>query len=259
MGERTQSMKKCLKSSPEPVCLTDFRTSNPKATWDDFRNQDPGCYSSIRTLTRNDQCGICAYCEIRLDQNDEQIAHFHPKSDISTTINWALDWNNLWIACKGGTQPWLPNHLPPLPANRSCDENKGNKIVDGIVFSPQDILAFPRLFSYEQSPGGIAICVDIAECTKAGINPGRVQQTIDEFNLNCTRLAIARMTVHKVIEREINGLMKSSKNPKVDLQKLIKKHLAKDSNGHWPMFFTLIRWRFRQTAESHLQSIGYSG
>jgi uncharacterized protein (TIGR02646 family) len=255
-------MKKCLKSPTEPVCLTNFRTANPKGTWDEFRNQDPVCYLSIRILTGKDQCGLCAYCEIRLNSDNEQIAHFHPKSDASTEINWALGWNNLWLACKGGTQSWLQNshhYLPPLPANRSCDENKEDKIVDGTVLSPQDILAFPRLFSYQQFSGGIFICVDENECISAGIDAEKAKQTIKEFNLNCTRLVLARLALYKQLEFAIKILRDSKYNAQLGFEALARKHLSKNTNGHWPEFFTLIRWRFGKTAESHLQSIEYLG
>ncbi len=139
-------MKRCPKSQPGPECLTTFRETNPTSTWDQFRDHDPDGYRTIRNVTRRDQSGLCAYCEIKPDLNNEQIAHFHPKSDTSTSHNWALDWLNLWSACKGGSQAWMSEphqYLPPLPHNLSCDEYKKDKIVDDLVLSPHEFPAFP--------------------------------------------------------------------------------------------------------------------
>ena len=255
-------MKKCNKSNPEPECLSTFRASTPTGTWEQFRDDIPDCYSSIRTFTRNDQGGLCAYCEISLDPDNEQIAHFHPKSDTSTPHNWALDWANLWLACKGGSQTWMPNehhHLPPLPENLSCDECKGANILDGSVLAPHEFPAFPRVFRYEQQPDRIEIHVDEEACKKAAIDISKVQKTIEEFNLNCNRLSKARLAIHSQLENAIKQLRKSGFDPSTGFAKLAQKHLAKDLSGFWPQFFTLIRWRFKDTAENYLQSINYEG
>ena len=148
-------MKRCAKSQPEPDCLAHFRTTNGAGTWEQWRAQEPDCYTHIRDLTRQDQGGLCAYCELNLGQDDEQVTHFHPKSAMTTSHNWALDWPNLWLACKGGSQTWMQErdrYCPPLPDNLRCNEGKGNGIVDGVVLTPGEIPAFPRIFRFEQYP-----------------------------------------------------------------------------------------------------------
>jgi len=255
-------MKKGIKSQPEPSYLASFRTANPQGTWNQFRDQDRDGYLSIRDVTRSDQGGLCAYCEIRLAQDNEQIAHFHPKSDTSTPHNWALDWTNLWLACKGGSQTWManPHHcLPPLPDNLSCDQHQGGKILDGVVLAPHEVPAFPRIFRFEQHPDRIEIHVDEDPCNDAGIDAERVQQTIDQFNLNCARLASSRLALHRQLEKAITRLRESHVDPTAGFASLAQKHLAKDSDGRWPQFFTLVRWRFRRAAEDYLQSTGYEG
>lgn len=255
-------MKKCIKRYKEPTCLSDFRTANPSGTWEQFRD-DLDAYRTIRLITKQDQGGLCAYCEIRLEEENEQIAHFHPKSDRVGTHNWALDWTNLWLACKGGSQSWLGHHpqhyLSPLPENLSCDENKGAKNVDGLVLAPHQMPDFPRIFRFEQQLARIEIHVDRDGCQQAGIDPQKVQQTIDEFNLNCTRLASARLALHRELEKALKRLRESNVEPKVGLAALARKHLAKDGNGYWPQFFTVIRWRFGRYAEDYLRSIQYTG
>jgi uncharacterized protein (TIGR02646 family) len=255
-------VKKCNKANPEPECLSNFRASNSTGTWEQFRDTKRECYSSIRTCTRNDQGGLCAYCEIRLVPVNEQIAHFHPKSDTATTHNWALDWANLWLACTGGSQTWMSNehyHLPPLPENLTCDERKGAKILDGIVLAPHEFPAFPRVFRYVQHPDRMEICVDEEACRDAAIDILKAEKTIEEFNLNCTRLAKARLALHRQLEQAVKRLRESGRDSHAGYERLVLIHLAKDSEGFWPQFFTLIRWRFRSLAEDYLQSVNYEG
>ncbi|MCI0553166.1 MAG: TIGR02646 family protein [Anaerolineae bacterium] len=239
--------------------MSNFKASSPAGTWEQFRDDHRECYSSLRTFTRADQRGLCAFCEIKLDPDNEQIAHFHPKSDTTTDYNWALDWANLWLACKGGSQNWLPNYLPPLPENLSCDERKGAKILDGQVFGPHEFPAFPRVFRYEQQPDRIEIHADEKICTDAAIDLSKVQKTIEAFNLNCARLANARLVLHKGLEKAVKILMESGKDPQIGYARLAEIYLSQDHNGHWPQFFTLIRWRFGKFAENYLQSINYEG
>jgi uncharacterized protein (TIGR02646 family) len=254
-------VKKCLKSS-EPPCLLSFRTTYPADTWDRFCDQAPECYTEIRQTTSQDQGGLCAYCELDLAATNQQIAHFHPKSDCSSHCNWALEWSNMWLACKGGSQTWMAdaNHyLPPLPDNISCDECKGNKIVDDLVLSPADIPAFPRIFCFRQLPDRIKIEVDADACRAAKISAEKAQCTIDTFNLNCTRLALARLGVHRELEQAIKWLRETGTDPRVGLAALARRHLSKNNGRIWPRFFTLIRWRLGNSAEDYLQSINYIG
>ena len=111
-------MKHCDKSL-EPDCLKDFRNGNQNSTWDEFRNHNGGKnYRDLRNTLVRDQGGLCAYCELNLRQENQQVSHFHPKSD-NAVRNWALEWSNLWLSCKGGSQTWLDKslneYLPPLP------------------------------------------------------------------------------------------------------------------------------------------------
>jgi uncharacterized protein (TIGR02646 family) len=246
----------------EPDCLTRFRTTNGAGTWEQLRAQEPDCYTRIRDLTRQDQGGLCAYCELNLGLDDEQVAHFHPKSDTTTSHNWALDWPNLWLACKGGSQTWMTDpdrYCPPLPDNLSCDECKGDRIIDGMVLTPGEIPAFPRIFRFEQYPDRLEIRVDEQACNASGIPVDKAQRTIDAFNLNCSRLAAARLALHRQLEQAIMRLRRSSADPQVGLTSLARRHLAKNASGHWRRFFTAVRWRFGQVAENYLQSIAFTG
>ena len=253
-------MKRCMKSDPEPDCLTTFRNAQPQGTWDEFR--DTQCYQTVRATTRANQAGLCAYCERLLSENDRQIAHFHPKSDTTGPCNWALHWPNLWFSCCGGDQALMQNpnaYLPPTAENLSCDVVKKNNVVDGQVLSPADVPAFPRLFRYEQRTDCMDIVPDDANCAAAGVAVPITQATVTTFNLNCRRLSEARMRVHRKIESQIKRLRENSPEPEAHYPSLVQRHLAKSGDGNWKHFFTMIRWRFGATAEDYLQSINYQG
>jgi len=252
-----------VKSDPEPDCLAAYRTANPAATWDEFRDHNTGaCYIVVRDALDRDQGGLCGYCEIDPEGDNQQVAHFHPKSDRTSGKNWDLHWPNLWLACKGGSQTWMTqreNYLPPLPENLSCDEAKGNQILDGLVLAPCDVPAFPRIFQYEQQTDYIFIAVDEQACEAAGVDQSKVRLTIEKFNLNCPRLGEARLALLREVERQIKRLRESAANPKGFVELLVQRFLSKDTSGHRRRFFTLIRWRFRGTAENYLTSNVYDG
>lgn len=256
-------MKHVDKSIPEPDDLKDYRISNPASTWEQFKSEKRDCYEDLRSQLREVQGGLCAYCELSLDQDNEQIAHFHPKSDTASSQNWALAWDNLWLACRGGSQTWMSGnerYLSPLPENMSCDERKGDKTLDGLVLAPNEVPPFPRIFRYEQQPDCMEIRPDECACELAGVELEKVRRTIESFNLNCPRLVKARLRLHRELEQAVKKLRESAYQNKQDgLLRLVKRHLRKNDESRWPTFFTLIRWRFGRIAEHHLQTIIFRG
>jgi uncharacterized protein (TIGR02646 family) len=263
LGEGGWFVKCCIKSALEPECLSAFRRNNSLGTWEELRDDNAGrSYKTMRASLTEDQGGICAYCEIDFREENKQIAHFHPKSDLSGAINWALKWSNLWLSCKGGSQTWMKNHdeyLPPLPDNLSCDEFKGNKKLDGIVLAPNDIPAFPRIFRFEQEPDTIKIVPDADQCRAANISVDKVQITINSFNLNCRRLGESRLTLIREIEQQLKRLRERSNDPQRHYQLLVQRFLAKKADGFWHRFFTFVRWRFNRLAEKYLEDTNYQG
>ena len=255
-------MKRCPKSPEEPRGLRTFRKENPIGSWEEFRHWNEGKdYDDTRTALFRDQGGLCAFCEIQPRRENRQIAHFHPKSDRSGDRNWALDWSNLWLACKGGTQSWMYGNpeefLPPLPENRSCDEAKTDQILDDEILAPHEIPAFPRIFRYEQQPDEIRIAPDAENCHAAGVPPEKVQRTIKVFNLNCSRLCQARLAFLRGMEQQVKRLREVGASPET-FRLLVFRFLRK-SDGIWPKFFTLSRWRLRKISEDFLSSIDYEG
>jgi uncharacterized protein (TIGR02646 family) len=256
-------VKHCRKDPTEPECLAEFRAANPTADWEtDFRSQGRTCYETVRRLLRYSQGFLCAYCEVKLTPGNEQIAHFHPKSERSGGHNWALDWDNLWLACLGGTRHsdqmgGTGDVKYGLPENRSCDEATEDVVLDGVILRPNEIPAFPRLFRYRQEPDRLYIEPDRDLCQQKGIPIAKVQLTIDRLNLNCSRLAEARLPVHKSLEAAKKRLRKSNLDPLPKLRRLAERHLGSNPDGYQQPFFTVARWNLRKVAEDFLGDTGF--
>jgi uncharacterized protein (TIGR02646 family) len=211
-------MKKVKQIDTVPVYLQQFLKAYPpekrdKRDWNVFKNEEYQAYNKLIQALIDIQHGLCAYCEINLVENDYQIEHFHPKSDISHKTDWMFEITNLFAACKGDTQtnlfgtktrqPDPTRCLPPIKKNRSCGEAKDDNVMDDEILKPSDLPISPSLFSITRKPpGGIvnkvkegALKVNENACLQAGIDPKKVETTIDTFNLNCDRLCLARKTV----------------------------------------------------------------
>jgi uncharacterized protein (TIGR02646 family) len=262
-------MKHCRKDAWEPECLAKFRAREPEADWDSFRDRARAgdCYDITRAALRAQQGCLCAYCERRLDPDNEQVAHFHPKRDRAAGHNWALDWENLWLACKGGTR-WgdqrdgAGDPIYALPQNRSCDEATEDAVLDGIILRPDEVPPFPRLFAFRQWHSELHMEPDEVACREVGIEAHRVRATIERLNLNCRRLAVMRMDVHRELERTKARLRESDyPDPVSALRRLAAMRLGRDEQGCLKAFFTLSRWSLRHhgLAENYLRESGFGG
>jgi uncharacterized protein (TIGR02646 family) len=256
-------VKRCAKSATPPDCLSHYLELNPVASWEQFRDTVDSCYHALRTQLLNEQGGLCAYCERPSIAEDQQVAHFHPKSDRASSTNWGLHWPNLWLACSGGDQRKLaanPDAFTEPPRdNRSCDTAKEDEILNGIILAPDEIPAFPRIFRFEQHSDSVLIVPDEPNCALAGIDPNRVQATIQHLNLNCRRLTTARLKVHRTLQQAIAHARQRNLDTRRVYSQLVNAHIARASNGSWKPFFTLVRWRLSSSAEDYLRQIGFNG
>jgi len=260
-------VKHCSKDPREPGCLTEFRERHPDAEWDkDFRSEGRTCYQEVREALRRGQWGLCAFCETTLRPNDEQVAHFHPKKDKTGEHNWALHWGNLWLACKGGSGIRRADRRKLGLAHadvKSCDQAKGEKVLDGLILSPAAVPVFPRLFRYRfrEQEKRANIEVDAAGCNAAGVDLGLAERTIAELNLNCRRLAEARYAVYVELEEQKQWLRQGSdlEAGRAGIKRLAAQYLDPDLQGRRLAFFTLIRERLGRAAEEHLEATGHKG
>jgi uncharacterized protein (TIGR02646 family) len=271
------SMKRVRKSQ-EPAELVHYRQAAPESTWDQMRN-DPHhdgqkTYKICRTQVITDQGGLCAYCEIDIrDENPglSRVEHFHPKSDISPLHNWALDWNNLMGTCAGNTyrhSAKTGHFLEPLKANRSCDAHKDTMIqsrqlldqCEGWILNPLQLIASPSLFRLAKSSGYLQ--PDPRSCATLSIEGNQhattlelVEHTIKMLNLNCDRLAQARLRVISDIEKAKEQERLKGLSAAEGLSNLVQRYWS----NQWPQFFTTQRLCLGAAAEIHLQAISFNG
>lgn len=259
----------------EPHELIDFRSKNPTGTWEQMRNDGDGqiAYAIVRRTLINGQGGLCAFCEVGIHDNEPlkcRVEHFHPKSDISSVHNWALDWKNMLAACMGGSQRHLeqPHTLEPLEENLSCDAFKDKMIqsgrlqeqCEGWILDPKHVPAFPSLLFLERSTG--RLMPDEDQCSNVAFDNNQhpcayslVQHSIDMLNLNCNRLCEARLRVVWDIERNKKKMREQGIAPQLALGELANRYLRQ----HWPAFFTTIRFCLGTAAEQYLTDTGFQG
>lgn len=260
-------MKK-INKTPSENELTNFQNNNPDDSWDNFRDSDDGKdYKNIRRRIFNNQGGLCAYCECKVSKQPEytwRVEHYHSKSDQNDTKNWALDWNNIFGVCLGGSDTDQSAH--PLPENLSCDSHKDRliqnndipKACEGYFINPLELTATPCLLVFDKSTGEIQPDQNACANWQASINqyPSTyelVKNTIEILNLNCQRLLDERREVLNSYNQQIKRYRLASNIHGFDM-------LAKQwFDERWPSYFTTRRLLLGKHAEKYLQSITYDG
>lgn len=255
-------MKRVLKGN-EPATLSQFRKACPSATWDQMRDDalhgGQNACKACRDQAIKNQHGLCAYCECKISPEQPthcRVEHFHPKSDISTSHNWALDWQNMLATCDGGEKEG--SDATPLPANLSCDVSKKART---IAINPLKLPAFPNIFVFDKGTGHLAPDPTACAATAPPINADELKKTIEILNLNCERLARQRRQIVVNIDRNKKVLREKKYNPQTAQTAqtaqtlLIKRYF----NTKWPEFFTTIHCCLGKAAEDHLSSINYNG
>ena len=251
-------MKFCYKGN-EPDRLRQYREANAGNRWEDFRL---GCQSGLTEVyeqLRQDQGGLCVYCELAVSEDNRQVEHFHDKSDESDVVSprkWHLAWNNMWYACKGGTgQSGDPSaFMPPVKENKSCGQAKSSGVFQNIL-APDEVPLFPRIFRYEQKKDAVTIHPDEECCRETNIDVSKVQRTIDELGLDCPRLCHARLAVLKTLNRFLSERRPDDQGK----MRLASQFLGNAQKENRKSFFTMIRFILKNAAEEYLRSIEYNG
>ncbi|WGE42611.1 retron Ec78 anti-phage system effector HNH endonuclease PtuB [Actinobacillus equuli] len=262
-------MKKVSKSTI-PDVLKNYRPKKKYYSWENFRKNHKR-YRKIKNAIFKDQGGICAYCEQDFssqkgddDYITQMVEHFHPKRDLSSTKNWALDWNNLLGCCTGGTE--ANKEVFATHSNLSCDKYKEIKLpqindVEGEIINPIDMPAFPCLFEINKLTG--ELLANAQHCQSVPFTNNKkdntkdlVDNTITVLNLNCDRLLRKR----KVHIQNFHRLVQEARNTKDTkiFQKLCDRFLAK-KNNKYHAFFTTYRILLSSHAENYLTRTNFSG
>jgi TIGR02646 family protein len=264
-------MKRVAKSN-EPEELLTYRQALPLSDWEAMRNDALNggmqAYDAIVAALEADQGGICAYCEIKISRstNTTRVEHFVPKALPNPSMNWALSWGNLLATCMGGSQRRNDPHyfVEPLIENLSCDAHKeralGSINCHGVILNPLLLPPLPLLLRLEHSTGhwhvdeAKSIAIHWPGNTHATVG-ALVDESIRVLNLNCSRLARARLAILHQLEREIKQASRARLDRSVFMANLCKRYLG----PRYHEFFSVYRFRLGEFAEEYLQSIGYNG
>lgn len=254
-------MKKIQKGT-EPNKLSQYKLSRPTNTWEQCsRNKNRRI--QIQDQLKLDQGGLCAYCEINLvpanatDAADFRVEHFHPKTDVSTSHNWHLDWQNLLACCHGGSRPDVADsanrHTSP---DHSCDVPKKDNDWDNIILNPLHLPNSPCLFKFHRNG---SVKVNITHCQAAGVDEIKAQATIDNLRLDAVRLRNFREKLLNNLNDQLQNMVSTGYTVEEARMLLAKTELKKNVHGYWPAFFSAIRNYLGEAAEKQLNDIGYNG
>ncbi|MDO7384096.1 retron system putative HNH endonuclease [Acinetobacter baumannii] len=177
---------KHITKSECPEGLAKYLAENPDATWEDFKNEDQVSYKNVCDIIKNDQSGICCYCEIDFEISDEspikdfRVEHLYPKSKTPIPItleNAHLTWSNLLGCCHGGSMNHIDDNRYTAP-HLHCDAVKGENIWTEQILNPLKIPQNEKLFTFETN-GKIILSDQCPEDLKE-----IAQGSIDKLNLN---------------------------------------------------------------------------
>ena len=269
-------MKRVAIPEGEPVELLAWRAENPEddhatgtdanGAWERFKSS--GAYMSLvrQLLTR--QQGLCGYCEQRLCDddgslvvNDYQVEHVQAKSGGSGRV---LRWQNLMLACGGGTWKYLKDatryaRAPRGRRNTSCGQAKGDADIDG----PCDPRALPWQVPIVRVDIDGRMRPDSEACLRHGIDADVLGHLIEKtLNLNCERLRVARQKVVDHIVRELDEvfrwLFESShlSNDKLEQahRLFVEGRLRPDRHGNLRRFWTTERIYLGPVAEAWIHA-----
>lgn len=263
-------MKNCLKT-PAPPLLEQYHAENPDAKWDQFKDECQEGYRQVQEQLKKDQGNLCCYCEIDMKQgngigkDDFRVEHFHPKANKKDTTddNWALDWQNMLGCCLGGSERYVladeKKRFIESHNERHSDVLKSEFIWDDEILNPLDIPAFPVLFHANRSDGSLSVIAD--KCIEADIDITKAENCLNEkkLNLNSVKLKGLRKEILDKLNAEISFQLSQGLTPEQVMTKIANEQLRKNTQEHWPAFFTTIRSYLGKIAEKHLETINYSG
>lgn len=207
---------KHISKSECPEGLAKYLAENPHATWEDFKNEDQVSYKNVCDIIKNDQSGICCYCEIDFEISDEspikdfRVEHLYPKSKTPIPItleNAHLTWSNLLGCCHGGSMKYIDDNRYTAPYLH-CDAVKGENIWTEQILNPLEIPKIAKIFSFK-TDGQIIVSDECPTGLKV-----RAQNSIDKLNLNeASYLRKAREAVRNELGTYFNTLIKDGKTP----------------------------------------------
>ena len=249
----------------QPPLLQQYNANHPNqalrpaaeadATWNTFK-ADKVAYDEVLDHLTQAQQGLCCYCEQRLvDLSgkrvalDYQVEHVLPKSG---AVGRVLDWQNLALACCGGT---YPHHKDPSrqfqeKKNISCGQAKGHK---ALTCDPRNLPLLEPLMT-----AGIdgMLKVNAGRCVAAGVSEVDVRDAIRLLNLDCERLRKTREDIESGTRTWFTALLATfassqltAAQQRTALELLIAARLQPDAQGNLLRFWSAERSALGEAAD----------
>ncbi len=203
-------MRTIQRNAP-PDCLA----RQPKnQQWSEFIGTP--CHSDLHTGLRQEQQGLCCYCEHQIEDSDSHVEHLEPRK---TNEARTYHYTNLPLSCNGGKV----EHCGHYKDNRQRNPNyEWNAARFSSPHDPDTALLFSYLFD-------------------GSINPTPVDEEkalflIGYLGLDCSRL-IDRRLQHA---RDLIDTLGEEPDPYI-VTWLRKEYLQPDTNGHLKKFFSLSK------------------
>jgi len=238
-------VKRISKSADEPAELAAYRDrfAKQRPLWNAFK-KDSNRTGPVKDALRNDQRGLCAYCEVKLSPGNETVEHIVSRDK---DHDRELDWQNLLLVCYG-------DEKSPPPKEFSCGHAR-NFAGSPEVLNPLLIPASERLFAVDGRTGELR--PDLAACDRSGVPRHLVQSTLDSLGLRVSRLSRARLRVLETLEEQIARLNDGGLPFDLAERQLAGEQFS--AHAEWPEFFTTLRWRLGAAAEARLAEIHFQG
>ncbi|QHI97736.1 TIGR02646 family protein [Xylophilus rhododendri] len=263
-------MKHVRALAAQPPLLREYNTNHPDealrpadeaaAAWEAFKADRAAHAQLLDHLTRAQQ-GLCIYCEQRLVNAagtlvpmDCQVEHVLPKSGAAGRV---LDWQNLALACCGGTWPHHddPSRRYQSKQNTSCGQTKDASVL------PCDPRNLPLLDPLVQVAMDGTLEVDAACCTAAAVQQADVLRAIELLNLDCERLRKTRQDIGDDVRTAfVSLLLQIQAIPLTPLEQrhaielFVAGRLQPDVRGNLLRFWSAERSGIGAPAESWLET-----
>ena len=233
-----------------PIGLMRYLKRQGVKTWKKFHRNVADRKELVCALEKM-QRGLCAYCEIDLQDGDRQIEHVVPRSDPIIGSALALDVTNMIACCLGGTSGSTvirsndERYRLAVSDNISCGQAKADTAQ---TIDPRKIPPLPALMRV--LPDG-RIVADRTACVKANMNCQFVDQSIKTLGLNVERLRVAREHLWNALN-DVWG--EDCMNDEVEvITNAVRMELLPQKNGELRKYFTTIRSYFSPLAEEILR------
>jgi uncharacterized protein (TIGR02646 family) len=205
-------MKLITRTPTSPAC---FNTQPASQVWGAFIGTP--CHNEVGLSLRKEQCGLCCYCELKLQNDESHIDHMEPRS--VNSARW-YDYSNCVMSCNGGV-------------SEHCGRYKDNPRKNhGHVWNG-------LLFSVPHDPGTATLLQYLTDGSVVSASPPdqlRAEYMIAYLGLNCPRLSYRR----RAHAREIIDTLGAGKDPKV-VSWVRDYYLNPDSAGSLRQFYSLSR------------------